>query len=236
MQRRFATPRMRSSGRFFTPSPSSSPPTCRYSRCSRRRPSVQADGVDRCLRAAGRHRIFHVDCACPGQFFFPHGAREWRNPVMEWLTDRYRRCGEVGHRESLDHRWRCGRGFVGCRVFWHSVESLARSFCPIWTKAPFGRVARWRQASARRKARALTIRPGYIFASFPEVTKVVRQAGRPDDGTDTRGFCNTEYFVDLKPKEQWRPVFHQRQRGADRRDGSRTGEIPRGVLEFLAAH
>ena len=35
------------------------------------------------------------------------------------------------------------------------------------------------------------------------------QVGRPDDGTDTTGFFNTEYFVDLKPKEQWRPVFHQ---------------------------
>jgi cobalt-zinc-cadmium resistance protein CzcA len=33
--------------------------------------------------------------------------------------------------------------------------------------------------------------------------------GRPDDGTDTTGFFNTEYFVDLKPKEQWRPIFHQ---------------------------
>jgi heavy metal efflux system protein len=47
------------------------------------------------------------------------------------------------------------------------------------------------------------------FASFPEVTQVVSQVGRPDDGTDTTGFFNTEYFVDLKPKEQWRPVFHQ---------------------------
>ena len=35
------------------------------------------------------------------------------------------------------------------------------------------------------------------------------RSGRPDDGTDTTGFFNTEYFVDLKPKEQWRPVFHQ---------------------------
>jgi cobalt-zinc-cadmium resistance protein CzcA len=33
--------------------------------------------------------------------------------------------------------------------------------------------------------------------------------GRPDDGTDTGGFFNTEYFVGLKPKEQWRPVFHE---------------------------
>ena len=48
-----------------------------------------------------------------------------------------------------------------------------------------------------------------VLASFPEVTQVVSQVGRPDDGTDTTGFFNTEYFVDLKPKEQWRPVFHQ---------------------------
>ncbi|MGH9594193.1 MAG: efflux RND transporter permease subunit, partial [Bryobacteraceae bacterium] len=47
------------------------------------------------------------------------------------------------------------------------------------------------------------------FARFPEVTKVVSQVGRPDDGTDTTGFFNTEYFIDLKPKEQWRPEFHE---------------------------
>jgi cobalt-zinc-cadmium resistance protein CzcA len=38
---------------------------------------------------------------------------------------------------------------------------------------------------------------------------VVSQVGRPDDGTDTTGFFNTEYFVDLLPKEKWRPAFHQ---------------------------
>jgi cobalt-zinc-cadmium resistance protein CzcA len=48
-----------------------------------------------------------------------------------------------------------------------------------------------------------------VFASFPEVTTVVSQAGRPDDGTDTGGFGNTEYFVDLKPHDQWRPIFHK---------------------------
>jgi heavy metal efflux system protein len=48
-----------------------------------------------------------------------------------------------------------------------------------------------------------------ILASFPDVTNVVSQAGRPDDGTDTGGFGNVEFFVDLKPKDQWRPVFRQ---------------------------
>src|SRR4029077_2839850 len=48
-----------------------------------------------------------------------------------------------------------------------------------------------------------------LLASFPEVTVATSQVGRPDDGTDTTGFFNTEYFVDLKPKEAWRPIFHQ---------------------------
>jgi cobalt-zinc-cadmium resistance protein CzcA len=48
-----------------------------------------------------------------------------------------------------------------------------------------------------------------VMASFPEVTQVISQTGRPDDGTDTAGFFNTEYFVDLKQKKDWRPVFHQ---------------------------
>ena len=46
-----------------------------------------------------------------------------------------------------------------------------------------------------------------IFISFPEVTQVVSQVGRPDDGTDSTGFFNTEYFVDLKPRSEWRPQF-----------------------------
>jgi cobalt-zinc-cadmium resistance protein CzcA len=50
-----------------------------------------------------------------------------------------------------------------------------------------------------------------IFAKFPEVTQVVSQLGRPDDGTDSTGFFNTEYFVDLKPHEQWRKQFRSKE-------------------------
>ena len=48
-----------------------------------------------------------------------------------------------------------------------------------------------------------------ILCSFPEASECTSQTGRPDDGTDHTSFFNTEYFVGLKPKEQWRPVFHQ---------------------------
>ena len=43
----------------------------------------------------------------------------------------------------------------------------------------------------------------YIFNSFPEVDRVVSQLGRPDDGTDTTGFFNIEFSVDLKPDSEW---------------------------------
>ena len=66
-----------------------------------------------------------------------------------------------------------------------------------------------------------------LLASFPEVTQVVSQVGRPDDGTDTAGFFNTEYFVDLKPKEQWRPVFHQNKEELIAAMDSRAGEDSR---------
>ena len=42
--------------------------------------------------------------------------------------------------------------------------------------------------------------------SFPQVTTVANELGRPDDGTDPIGFFNDEYFVGLKPYDDpaWR--------------------------------
>jgi cobalt-zinc-cadmium resistance protein CzcA len=42
-----------------------------------------------------------------------------------------------------------------------------------------------------------------ILRSFPEVTTVVSQVGRPDSGTETTGFFNTEISVDLTPSHTW---------------------------------
>ena len=42
-----------------------------------------------------------------------------------------------------------------------------------------------------------------VMRGFPEVTTVVSQHGRPDDGTDPTGFFNVEFFVPLRPFDQW---------------------------------
>jgi len=38
-----------------------------------------------------------------------------------------------------------------------------------------------------------------ILLSFPQVTTVANELGRPDDGTDSTGFYNNEFYVGLKP-------------------------------------
>ncbi|MFP5230394.1 MAG: efflux RND transporter permease subunit [Acidobacteriota bacterium] len=44
--------------------------------------------------------------------------------------------------------------------------------------------------------------------SYPEITQIVSQLGRPDDGTDVSTFNNIEFLANLKPTSQWRPQFH----------------------------
>lgn len=42
-----------------------------------------------------------------------------------------------------------------------------------------------------------------ILLKYPEVTQVVSQMGRPDDGTDVTTFNNVEFMVNLKNPNQW---------------------------------
>ncbi|MGO8953486.1 MAG: efflux RND transporter permease subunit [Rhodomicrobium sp.] len=44
-----------------------------------------------------------------------------------------------------------------------------------------------------------------MLKSHPEVITVVSQHGRPDNGSDATGFFNAEFFVPLKPFDQWAP-------------------------------
>ena len=47
-----------------------------------------------------------------------------------------------------------------------------------------------------------------ILRSFPEVTTVSSELGRPDDGTNPTGFFNVEFFVGLKPYSEWTGSYH----------------------------
>jgi len=140
--------------------------------------------------------------------FFRGGLKERRNFVMEKLTNGYRRQ----LRWAVGHRWvvvavaaisLAGTiylgfgGVIGAEFLPHLDEGA------IWARGTLA------NSTSLSEGEQFTTNERMVFASFPEVKTVVSQAGRPDDGTDTGGFGNTEYFVDLKPHDQWRPIFHQ---------------------------
>jgi heavy metal efflux system protein len=141
-------------------------------------------------------------------FFFAKGVKEWRNPVMEYLRGAYRNSV----RWAIEHRlvtvgiaslglvlagFLMFSGIIGSEFLPHLDEGA------IWARGTLA------PSTGPTEGARLMNQARLIFAAFPEVTKVVSQVGRPDDGTDTTGFFNTEYFVDLLPKEKWRPVFHE---------------------------
>ena len=139
---------------------------------------------------------------------FPHGVKEWRNPVMEFLKDRYRSVVK----SAIENRWitfGVALASLAVAAFLTFSGIIGSEFLPhldegaIWARGAMA------NSVGETEGTRFTEQNRKIFASFPEVTKVVSQAGAPDDGTDTGGFGNTEYFIDLKPKDQWRPVFHE---------------------------
>jgi len=141
-------------------------------------------------------------------WLFRNGIKEWHNPLMAWLTKRYQRR----LRWAIDNRGvtlGVGLAALGVTVFLAFGGVIGGEFLPhldegaIWARGSLA------NSTSLSEGTRFTTQCRLIFASFPEVTTVVSEVGRPDDGTDTGGFGNTEYFIDLKPKEKWRPVFHQ---------------------------
>jgi cobalt-zinc-cadmium resistance protein CzcA len=138
---------------------------------------------------------------------FRKGAKEWHNPVMEYLKKHYR----SGVAWAIHHRSiTVGVSIAG---FVFSIFLLSQvigsEFLPhldegaLWVRGTLA------SSTGPEESLAISNKARIALASFPEVKQVVDQIGRPDDGTDCTGFFDTEYFVDLKPKEEWRPVFHQ---------------------------
>ena len=137
---------------------------------------------------------------------YPKGTKEWRNPLMSFLTRLY------GRALGLAIRWRWVTAGVAVAALAGTVlvaRTIGSEFLPhldegaIWARGTLA--TSMGPSEGIRVMNAARI----AFAKFPEVTTVVSQIGRPDDGTDYTGFFNTEYFIDLRPKEQWRPLFHQ---------------------------
>ncbi len=134
------------------------------------------------------------------------GASEWRNPAMEFVREHYRN----GVTWAIHHRRIVLSGGVAAfclAVFLASSGVIGSEFLPHLDEGALWVRGTLEQSVGPDDSVRMANQARLLLCSFPETTECTSQAGRPDDGTDHTGFFNTEYFVGLKPKGQWRPVF-----------------------------
>ena len=133
-------------------------------------------------------------------WFMQNGVRERRNAAFEAIKSVYTK----GLDFCLAHPW--GTTLAATVLLGGSLLLIPRigaEFMPqldegaLWVRATMPYTISFDEASKV----APKIRE--ILSSFPEVTTVASELGRPDDGTDPTGFFNVEFFVGLKPYSEW---------------------------------
>ncbi|HUX34552.1 MAG TPA: efflux RND transporter permease subunit, partial [Gemmatimonadaceae bacterium] len=133
------------------------------------------------------------------------GVRERRNAAFEWVRNVYAR----GLDWSLAHRGLViGVSTALFGVALLMTASIGAEFMPkldegaLWVRATMPYTISFEESSK------LAPQVRKILKSFPEVTDVSDEHGRPDDGTDATGFFNVEFFVGLKPYSEWTGPYH----------------------------
>jgi cobalt-zinc-cadmium resistance protein CzcA len=129
-------------------------------------------------------------------------VREKHNPITHFMTGSIMR----GFRFVFHHkRLSLAVAVVGVIAGLYSFRFLGSEFLPelnegsIWLRAtlPYSISLDTSVAKARQMQE--------IVMRFPQVSRVMCQTGRPDDGTDVAGFYNNEFNVALYPEDEWKP-------------------------------
>ena len=118
------------------------------------------------------------------------GVRRVYNAILDW---------------ALDHRAVVVGACAGLLALtFVALKSIGGEFMPaleegnLWVRATMPVDISFDQAAK------LTSEIRRLFRESPEVTTIVSQLGRPDDGTDPTSFFNAEFLANLKPEKEWR--------------------------------
>jgi len=140
-------------------------------------------------------------------WFMRPGVQERRNAAFEAIKSVYIR----GLDTCLAHPWRTT--FASALLLALSlllIPQVGAEFMPkldegaLWVRATMPYTISFDEAAK------IAPRVRQLLRSFPEVTTVASELGRPDDGTDPTGFFNVEFYVGLKPYSQWRSSYRNK--------------------------
>ena len=140
--------------------------------------------------------------------FMRRGVRERRNAIYDRFKGWYVRWLE----RLQQHAWRVtGASLLLLAVALVMMRGIGAEFMPhldegsLWVRATMPYTISFKEAAK------ISPQIRQILRSFPEVTTVGSELGRPDDGTDSTGFFNDEFFVGLKPYSQWDGKYRSKQ-------------------------
>ena len=129
-------------------------------------------------------------------YWFKHGVKEKENKAFEWIKKKY--AGQLDW-ALANPRLTLVLAIVLFGATLLLVPFIGGEFMPhldegaLWVRATLPYTISFEEASK------ITPQIRQILISYPQVTMVGSELGRPDDGTDPTGFFNVEFFVGLKP-------------------------------------
>ena len=141
-------------------------------------------------------------------WFMRKGVRERRNAIFEAIKTRYAKWLDA----CLAHPWRITVAtavLLGLSLL--LVPFMGAEFMPqldegaLWVRATMPYTISFDEAAK------ISPEIRQVLRSFPVVTTVSSELGRPDDGTDSTGFFNDEFFVGLKPYSEWHGAYRDKQ-------------------------
>jgi heavy metal efflux system protein len=149
------------------------------------------------------------------------GVKHEDNRLVELITRAYRR--------ALDRSLRrpalvIGAAVAGFAVALALVPRLGTEFLPELNEGTLWVNLTLPSSVSVSEASRIVARVRNTIRRFPEVTQVISQAGRPEDGTDPKPINMAEFFVDLQPPEQWKRKITREELAARMEDA--INEIP----------
>ena len=140
--------------------------------------------------------------------FMRKGVRERLNPLYERLKARYTRALR---RVLGSPSWAIAIPLALLLLTLIMTRGIGAEFMPTLDEGALWVRATMPYTISLQKAAEISPQIRQVLRSFPVVTTVTSELGRPDDGTDATGFFNDEFFVGLKPYSQWHGRYRDKQ-------------------------